>query len=1180
MRFLLWSLFSLVLVAFAFIESADEASAQIRNDLDALKTMKVPDGFEIRLFAGADMVNNPTAIDVDIYGRVWVAEGKNYRSTFNKGPGPLDPDADRIKVLEDTKGTGRADKVTVFTDKIPIVPMSICIAGDHAFVGVAPQFWRFDGAADRNNPFGKNKTVLLDGFHRSGRKGPAWVDHDHALHGLMIGPDARMYFTVGDEGMNLTDKSGVKHAPNGASMVRMNLDGTQMKVLADNFRNPYELWVDSFGRVFCSDNDDDGNAQVRICHIIEGGDYGYRHNPKLPQSPTKHHWHEDVPGVTHKLLRTFAGSPCGILVYEGNLLPERFRGSLIHADCGAPQCVRAYHMKPNGAGYTLEIENLLTSTDKWFRPTDIAHAPDGSLYISDWYDSGVGGHSFRKRDIGRIYHLTMKDAPPPAKTASPDLTTVPGLLSSLMSPMPSIRYLAITKLRERKGESLQPLTKMAKEGKHPLERARALWVLFGMGEDGRKVILETLKDTDYRFRAQAVRMLREDMDKNLEAITALANDDNAEVRLEVTVALREVPTDKAANALKQLVKKADPADVWYMPTIGGAIKKRDPQFIQTLFASAGSPTEEASLVGLAWQLQRPETIPYLVGVLKSPKAPEHYARALDSLGWIADPAAGEAVATIAAGEADVGRVRLALELLKRKMGNDWKPVAAKPVFEQLFTRCLKEPTLVPPFLSLIGTAQATAFVPKVLEMIDKSTNDPALQRAAVEALGQIKSPQTMAKLNDLLKAARRVDVKPQTPPAPTPEIAFAALGALYAMNTPDTTKSVEALVLDAAYPTDLRREAVKLFGRTPAGCRFLLEAAEKSKLPVDVKGDATEVTNRSPDKKVQEMAAKVLPLPKLAGNRPLPPLKEILSKKGDAAKGQAVFFKEQSQCSKCHRVGGVGSWVGPDLSQIGAKAPKENLLDSILNPSAAIAHEYVQYSIETQKGALYAGIIVEETPEALILKNANGDRLTVSLKEIAQKTAMPVSIMPEGLVQNMSDQELVDLLAYLGTLRQPAIPVATWNLLGPFDTANVPSGLDGKIDLAASFPGKGGTKVSWRKLNSDREGRIDLEAAVGTRQAAVFLHADLQSKAAQEGKIVLLLPPDAKVAGWLDGKELKFEPVATTITTKEGVPHGAALAFPAGKGSLLLKVVGGSTAQLTAISTVVSPNGVELAGGK
>jgi putative membrane-bound dehydrogenase-like protein len=1172
----LWFVPALAFAALLAFAPPAEIQAQIKDDLAALKTMKVPEGFEIRLFAGADICHNPTAIDVDIYGRVWVCEGMNYR--HQKLPTPPDPDADRIKVFEDTTGSGKADKVTTFIDKIPIVPMSVCVVGDQCHIGVSPEWWRFDGASNRDKPVGTNKTIFLDGFRKGGGKAPNWVDHDHALHGIVLGPDGRFYFTVGDVGMTVTDKSGVKHNPNGAVMGRVNLDGTGMRILADNFRNPYELALDSFGRVFCSDNDDDGNAQVRICHVIDGGDYGYHHNPKLPPSPTKHHWREDVPGTTPKLLRTFAGSPCGMIVYEGKLLPERFHGSMIHCDCGAPQAVRAYHKKPNGSGWTLEIENLVTSTDKWFRPVDVAHAPDGSIYVADWYDSAVGGHSFREREIGRIYLLTMKGAPPPAKTPSPDLKTIPGLLSSLMSPMPSVRHLALIALRERTKESLEPLAKMAREGKHPLERARACWVLFGMGEDGRKVILEKLKDPDQAFRAMAVRMLREDTDKNLGVLLPLAGDADPEVRLEVTLALRELPTDKVKMAMVQLAKKMDAADPWFAPTLGGVVKKREAELVQALFADIATPADEARALAIAFQLQRAETVPYLAGVLKAPKAPEHFQKALDALAFISDPSAGEVVASAAASANDVAQVRAALDILKRKMGGDWKALAAKPVFGQVFDRCQKDPTLVPAALALVGASQAQTYIPKVLEMIDKPGADKALRRAAVEALSQIKSPETIAKLNELIKAAKLPE-KPPANPQPTDEIALAALNALAGMNTADATKSVETLTLDRAYPGDLRREAVKLLGRTPAGCKFLLTAAEKKQLPPDIKGDATLVTNRSPDKNIRDQAAKILPLPKLAGDRVLPPLEQILSKKGDPAKGQAVFFKQEAQCSKCHRVAGIGSWVGPDLSQVGAKFAKDGLLNKIINPNSSIAHGYRQYTVETQKGQLLTGLIVDETKESLILKNAEGERIVLPAKDIASKHEMELTIMPEGLVQTLTDQDLVDLIAYLGTLKQPSIPVPEWHIVGPFASDAIPAGLEGTVDLKASYTGKGGGKVSWRKLGADREGRLDLEAALGTRQAAVFLHAAVQSKAAQEGKLVLLLPPDAKISGWLNGKELKFAPAQTTVDPKFGMPHAATLALPAGKAVLLLKIVGGDKVQLTAISTLVSPQGVEAAAG-
>ena len=150
-------------------------------------------------------------------------------------------------------------------------------------------------------------------------------------------------------------------------------------------------------------------------------------------------------------------------------------------------------------------------------------------------------------------------------------------------------------------------------------------------------------------------------------------------------------------------------------------------------------------------------------------------------------------------------------------------------------------------------------------------------------------------------------------------------------------------------------------------------------------------------------------------------------------------------------------------------------------------------------------------------------------------------------------------------------------MVGPFAPDAVPSEIEKTIDLKASYPGKGGTKVSWRKLGADREGRIDLEAALGTRQAAAYLQAAVQSKAAQEGKLVLLLPADAKVTGWLNGKELKFTPVTAGNDPKAQPAQSADLPLTAGKSELLIKIVGSDKNPLTLTSTLVSPQGVEPA---
>ena len=187
---------------------------------------------------------------------------------------------------------------------------------------------------------------------------------------------------------------------------------------------------------------------------MEFGNYGYvdeltgagwqAPRTNIETEIPRRHWHLNDPGVVPNLLQTGRGSPTGICVYEGTLLPEAFRNQLIHCDAG-PNVVRAYPVKDDGAGYTAEIVNLLEGTrDHWFRPSDVCVAPDGSLIVADWYDPGVGGHAMGDTDKGRIFRV----APPGAKYAAPklDVSTVDGAISALKSPNHEARYLAWTAL--------------------------------------------------------------------------------------------------------------------------------------------------------------------------------------------------------------------------------------------------------------------------------------------------------------------------------------------------------------------------------------------------------------------------------------------------------------------------------------------------------------------------------------------------------------------------------------------------------------------------------------------------------------------------------------------------------------------------------------------------------------
>ncbi len=231
---------------------------------------------------------------------------------------------------------------------------------------------------------------------------------------------------------------------------RCNLDGSQFEVLGYNFRNNYEVTVDSFGALWQSDNDDDGNRATRINFVMEFGNYGYVdevtgegwrvERTNMESEIPLQHWHLNDPGVVPTMLITGAGSPTGITVYEGDLLPKVFQNQVIHCDAG-PNVVRAYPASPEGAGYKADIVNMMVGErDRWFRPADVCTAPDGSLFVTDWYDPGVGGHNMQDMERGRLFRL----APPKTKYNVPkfDFDSPTGAVAALANPAGSVRFLA------------------------------------------------------------------------------------------------------------------------------------------------------------------------------------------------------------------------------------------------------------------------------------------------------------------------------------------------------------------------------------------------------------------------------------------------------------------------------------------------------------------------------------------------------------------------------------------------------------------------------------------------------------------------------------------------------------------------------------------------------------------
>jgi len=631
-------------------------SAQMKPE-ETVKTFKTADGLETTVWASEPDMSNPTNIDVDSKGRVWVLEAANYRGSVTR------PEGDRILILEDTKHTGVCDSVKVFyQDKSLFAPLGICVLGDKVYVAQSPDVWEFtiDPAGDK--PAAPPKK-LFTGF--------GGVNHDHGVHSAVFGPDGEMYFNSGNAGGEGYIKDGDEkpivdtlgsEVGNGAKIYRgkpkadalhghyrdgyafrCDLDGKNFEVLGYNFRNNFELAVDSFGAVWQSDNDDDGNQGVRINYVMEGGNFGYT-GPKgsswgrdmpLVKGQTKQeaHWHQRWPGVVPNLLHTGGGSPTGILVYEGDLLPEKFHNALIHCDAG-PNVVRAYHTEPSeavpvglmntehaysnetgpGAGFKVtEVTDIITLKehgDKWFRPSDVCVAPDGSLFVADWSDPGVGGHATGdtgahegaggwKKLHGRIYHV----APPGSKYTVPplDLETVPGQIAALKSPNGATRYLAWTKLHEGGDDAIKALEQVYTSDPNPRFRARALWLL-ARSKDGQKYVEQALKDKDSDIRVTAVRaarLIKMDMPALAEKMAA---DPNTAVCRELCLAMNFEPADKAVPVLAKLADRYDGKDRWYLEALGiGATDKEDAVLAAWEKDHKNNDPEVAKM--LAWRLK-------------------------------------------------------------------------------------------------------------------------------------------------------------------------------------------------------------------------------------------------------------------------------------------------------------------------------------------------------------------------------------------------------------------------------------------------------------------------------------------------------------------------------------------------------------------------------------------------
>ncbi len=620
----------------------------------AIEQLTVHPDLDATLFASEPMMFSPTDIDIDHLGRVWVCEVINYRR-FRNADQEERKEGDRILIVEDSNQDGTADKTTTFYQGRDIDSAhGICVLGTPSGRGT-----RVVVSA------GDSMFVLTDedGDLKSDRKdvlftGISGVQHDHGIHAAVFGPDGKLYFNFGNEGKQLRDKNGKpiidlagnevndQRKPYQQGMVfRCNLDGSQLETLGWNFRNNWEVAVDSFGTLWQSDNDDDGNRGVRINFVMEFGNYGYKdemtgagwqaERTNLEEEIPLRHWHLNDPGVVPNLLQTGAGSPTGICVYEGSLLAPVFQGQVIHCDAG-PSIVRSYPVTNSGAGYNAETVNILDGTaNRWFRPSDVCVAPDGTLIIADWYDPGVGGHRMEDTKHGRLFRVTPPDQGDSYKVTKPDFKTMDGCVAALRNPNLATQYIAWTELHKMGARAEPALLKVFTESANPRHRARALWLLGKIDGRGAHYVELSATDKDANIRVQAIRLARQVSSTVIPVVKKLAQDSSPQVRRECAIALRHNQAPEAAELWAQLAAQHDGQDRWYLEALGIAADKQWDRYFDAWLKSVGDKWNTPAGRDVIWRSRAKNTPALLAKIIQDEKTPPEtqprYFRAFDFL---------------------------------------------------------------------------------------------------------------------------------------------------------------------------------------------------------------------------------------------------------------------------------------------------------------------------------------------------------------------------------------------------------------------------------------------------------------------------------------------------------------------------------------------------------------------
>ncbi|MBI3408497.1 MAG: HEAT repeat domain-containing protein [Planctomycetes bacterium] len=941
---------------------------------EAIKKMKVGQGLKINLFASEKEfpdLANPVQMQFDAKGRLWVAVWPSYPHWK-----PGEEMNDKLIILEDTNGTGKADKMTVFADKLHC-PTGFEFYNGGVIVAQAPDLMFLKDTTGSGKADVRQR--ILSGIDSA--------DTHHTANSFVLDPGGALYFQEG-----VFHHTGVE-TPYGPAVRNHNAGVYRYEprthkfdtYVSFGFANPHGHVFDRWGQDI----------------VVDGTGANPFHGALFSGQVDFPHRHGRPPQVYNQKTR-----PCaGMEILSSRHFPPENQGNLLVTNVIGFQGILQYQIKDKGASFQgIEAEPIVSSTDPSFRPSDIRIGGDGAIYFVDWHNPIIGHMQHNLRDPsrdrvhGRIYRIVAEGRPllAPKKI---DGERIDALLELLKEEEDRVRYRARIELGGRDSNQViaavqKWLTALdPKDPGYEHHRLEGLWAHPYQNVVNEDLLRQVLRSPDFRARSAATRVLcywRDRVNAPLDLLRVQINDEHPRVRLEAIRALSFFRDEKALSVALEML--AQPDDEYLRFTFN--------ETLNTLERRLGSQLDRKniaqSLVNLVNSKKvSPDRLPALIETICRHGGPKElrvmWDLTLDKerttpalrrqiLEWLADAAATRRV----------------------------QPPMSGLVFIRFFVQ--PESDIFPEMIRLAAAWKLNDAGPMLASMAENAKLTPATRFAAIDSLAVLDNPENRATLLKLAASESSMPVRFRAVAALARNdlnvAAKAAASALRdAKELDDSGPLVEAIVVRKGGPERLAAALANAKIGPDAAKRILRTLVLAGRNDADLVGVVS---------KFAGLDAAVKP----PTSQEVAEIGKEVSAKGDAARGENVFRRLDLGCMKCHAISKAGGNVGPDLGPIGSSSPLDYIITSILDPNLSIKEEYLAKVIATSSGTIVTGIVVERNKNVVVLKDATGKLVRIPTADIEEESKGK-SLMPEGITRILTRGEVLDLIKFVSELGKP-----------------------------------------------------------------------------------------------------------------------------------------------------------------